>query len=76
MPVYYCKKCGFTFKREGKVESCPDCGKLEFFQGDAFEGQGERPEGELSQITCSNCSVRYDCDYPKCPVCGAKNTIF
>ena len=58
------------------VLRCPDCGKLEFFQGDAFEGQGERPEGELSQITCSNCSVRYDCDYPKCPVCGAKNTIF
>lgn len=27
MPVYYYKKCGFTFKREGKVESCPDCGK-------------------------------------------------
>lgn len=27
MPIYYCKSCGFTFKRVGKVESCPDCGK-------------------------------------------------
>lgn len=29
MPVYHCKNCGFTFKREGRQESCPDCGKPE-----------------------------------------------
>lgn len=27
MPVYHCTNCGFTFKREGKPEQCPDCGK-------------------------------------------------
>lgn len=27
MPVYHCTNCHFTFKREGKVDSCPDCGK-------------------------------------------------
>jgi len=27
MPVYYCTHCGFAFKREGKPEQCPDCGK-------------------------------------------------
>lgn len=29
MPVYHCTNCGFTFKREGKPEQCPDCGKPE-----------------------------------------------
>lgn len=29
MPIYHCKNCGFTFKREGKPEQCPDCGKPE-----------------------------------------------
>lgn len=29
MPVYYCKNCGFTFKRESAVDACPDCGKPE-----------------------------------------------
>ena len=27
MPIYHCKKCGFTFSRVGKIETCPDCGK-------------------------------------------------
>ena len=27
MQIYHCKKCGFTFSRVGKVETCPDCGK-------------------------------------------------
>ena len=28
MPIYHCKKCGFTFSRESeRVETCPDCGK-------------------------------------------------
>jgi uncharacterized Zn finger protein (UPF0148 family) len=25
--IYTCDKCHFIFKRTGKVESCPDCGK-------------------------------------------------
>lgn len=29
MPVYHCTHCGFTFKREGEVTNCPDCGKPE-----------------------------------------------
>lgn len=27
MKIYHCKNCHFTFCREGKVDSCPDCGK-------------------------------------------------
>lgn len=27
MPVYYCKNCGFIFKREKETDTCPDCGK-------------------------------------------------
>lgn len=27
MPVYHCTNCHFTFKREGEVTTCPDCGK-------------------------------------------------
>lgn len=27
VPVYHCTNCHFTFKSEGKVETCPDCGK-------------------------------------------------
>ncbi len=29
MPIYHCMNCGFTFKREGETERCPDCGKPE-----------------------------------------------
>lgn len=58
------------------ILQCPGCGKLEFFQWDVFEEKEEGPEGELAQVTCPNCGVRYDFDYPKCPVCGTKNTIF
>ncbi len=29
MPYFYCKHCGFTFKRVGKVDCCLDCGKPE-----------------------------------------------
>jgi len=24
--IYTCQRCKFTFKRTGKVETCPDCG--------------------------------------------------
>ena len=26
--IYTCDSCFFTFRRTGKVEACPDCGKL------------------------------------------------
>ena len=26
--IYTCNSCRFTFKRSGKIEVCPDCGKL------------------------------------------------
>ena len=56
------------------VLQCPGCGKLEFFRGDfALEG---RSEETLAQVTCPQCGVRYDFDYPNCPVCGTKNSIF
>jgi predicted amidophosphoribosyltransferase len=25
--MYICNLCRFTFKRTGKIENCPDCGK-------------------------------------------------
>ena len=25
--IYTCNSCLFTFRRAGKVETCPDCGK-------------------------------------------------
>ena len=27
--IYTCNTCRFTFKRSGKAEACPDCGKLD-----------------------------------------------
>ena len=27
MKIYHCENCHFTFRREGQVDSCPDCGK-------------------------------------------------
>ena len=26
--IYTCNSCHFTFKWSGKIEACPDCGKL------------------------------------------------
>ena len=56
------------------ILQCPGCGKLELFRGDfALE---ERTEAPLAQVTCPRCGVRYDFDYPKCPVCGTENPIY
>ena len=41
------------------ILQCTGCGKLEFFKGDAFEEQDEGPAGDLAQVTCPNCGVRY-----------------
>ena len=35
MQICHCKKCGFTFSRVGKVETCPDCGKKHYIFGES-----------------------------------------
>ncbi len=45
---------------EVDIYSCPDCGKIEFFQS----------EQENCIIRkCPNCGQRHEFDYPKCPFC-------
>lgn len=57
---------------ETAVFTCPQCGRLEFFQGDFFDDEGEEP-GSIAQTRCPECGVLYEIDYPNCPRCGAKN---
>ena len=52
--------------------TCPKCGKLEFFRGDFFDGEGEEA-GSIAETRCPSCGVSYDLDYPKCPRCGEAN---
>ena len=54
------------------IYRCQGCGKLEFFRGDFFDGEGEEA-GSIAETRCPSCGVRYEMDYPKCPRCGAKN---
>jgi len=35
--IYVCEKCHFTFERAGKVEDCPDCGKMSVRQANEEE---------------------------------------
>ncbi len=53
------------------ILACPQCGKLEFFQGGCSGANGE--EEGIAKIQCPNCGKRYDMDDPKCPFCGVKN---
>lgn len=51
MPYYHCKHCNFTFKREGEVDCCPDCGKPEVREAlqsevDEFKKNAEQPQRE------------------------------
>ncbi len=49
---------------------CPQCGKLEFFQG----GQSSLEDcGGIARIQCPVCGKKYEMDSPKCPFCGEKN---
>lgn len=57
---------------ETAIFTCPKCGKLEFFRGDFLDSEGERLGG-IAQTRCPECGTRYEMDYPKCPLCGAKN---
>lgn len=47
VPIFHCTNCGFTFKREGKPEQCPDCGKLEI--RDALQSEIEGFEKQLQE---------------------------
>ena len=53
---------------EVSIMTCPRCGKLEFFSGDA-SGTAADDSG-LPRRTCPVCGSRHDFDYPKCPLCG------
>ena len=57
---------------ETAIFTCPKCGKLEFFQGDLFDDEGEEA-GSIAKTRCPSCGVSYDLDYPKCPRCGEAN---
>lgn len=46
MPIYFCKNCGFTFKRESKIDTCPDCGKADVRQ--ALPSEVEKFKKNLS----------------------------
>lgn len=35
--IYVCEKCHFTFERAGKVEDCPDCGRMSVRQANEEE---------------------------------------
>ncbi len=48
---------------EIELYTCPQCGKLEFYQR-------EYEESGLAQVQCPQCGQSHDCDYPKCPFCG------
>ena len=53
---------------EVSIMECPHCGKLEFFSGNAVNG--EYSGINLPQRTCPKCGAEHDFDYPKCPLCG------
>lgn len=44
------------------IYSCPDCGKVEFYQA---ENTGD----SIPQVKCPNCGKMHDMDYPRCPFC-------
>lgn len=59
---------------EVDIYCCSDCGKLEFYRADTHTEHlfpsAQHTSGELPQVTCPNCGIRHDFDYPCCPLCG------
>lgn len=47
-----------------EIYSCPQCGKIEFFQSAEHIAQTDMP-----QVKCPKCGKMHDFDYPKCPFC-------
>ena len=41
---------------ETAIFTCPKCGKLEFFQGDLFDDEGEEA-GSIAETRCPSCGV-------------------
>ena len=57
----------FAGALEVAIFTCPNCGKIEFFEAAA----GDRNDEEhLSQRTCPKCGCTHDFDYGCCPACG------
>lgn len=56
------------------ILGCPNCGKLEFFRAD-WDQEPEEEAGSIAKVTCPRCGHSHDMDDPKCPYCGAENTI-
>lgn len=59
---------------EVDIYCCSGCGKLEFYRADVhtehtFPSMQHTPS-ELPQVTCPNCGILHDFDYPCCPLCG------
>ncbi len=50
----------FAGAMEVDIYSCPDCGKIEFFQTE---------ESTINTRQCPNCGQKHEFDYPKCPFC-------
>lgn len=58
---------------EVDIYSCPECGKLEFFNTDNTFAEIEVYEDdEVPQVKCPKCGKEHDFDYPRCPVCKYK----
>lgn len=54
---------------EVDIFSCPQCGRLEFFQ--SIDDSTEDSTGDnLPQAKCPKCGRQHDFDYPKCPNCN------
>ena len=49
---------------EFDIYSCPQCGKVEFFQSENLVSKSE-----IQQVKCPKCGKLHDIDYPKCPFC-------
>ena len=58
---------------ELSLYSCPQCGKVEFFQ--SSEDVVEQSDDAIAQVSCKNCGKQYDMDYPRCPFCKSE-TVF
>jgi len=58
---------------ELSLYSCPQCGKVEFFQ--AQEEADADEEDTIAQTTCPRCGKQYDMDYPRCPFCKRENRL-
>ena len=50
-----------------EIYICPNCRKLEFYQGDGASDQ--QVSSGIAQKACPKCGLEHDLDDPKCPRC-------